>query len=77
MIKSLPPLTGSSPGLSYLKTALYKFCLIGRISQFDAEFQQIETQFPDGHSIAKALFDFRLSQIKKSCNTGSELAPLR
>lgn len=47
------------------------------VSQHDAELKKMESQYSDGHTVSKALFDSRLSLIKSACNTESTLAPLR
>lgn len=46
-------------------------------SSHDAEVQHIESQYPDGHSVSKALFAARVAKIKAACNTSGPLSPLR
>lgn len=47
------------------------------VSGQDKLWDTISSRYPKAHSVSKALFDARLSQIKSSCNSDSPLAPLQ
>ncbi len=43
----------------------------------DPELAALSQSYPDGHSVSRALFDARLSQVREACGTASPLAPLK
>ena len=47
------------------------------LSKHDNQLNTLHEFYPNGHSVAKTLFESRLNQIKDSCNSSAPLAPLR
>ncbi|MGE4233049.1 MAG: TraC family protein [Bacteriovoracia bacterium] len=47
------------------------------ISSLDREFEKLEQSYPNGHPIAKVLFQKRLEEIKNNCGKFGDRAPLR